>query len=210
MEARDKKILINSVSVVLIVVVLANVYRGITVSKVGIPGLLDIEFNSGDKPPTQSSDHQVNESDQDNINTTIENNPNDQNTSNPQVQLPGDPVQTNQQQVYSPPGGTEPDRQFTDRPVAFNLNGYWVGDDGSEYEIYQSGNNISFTEYGIFGVTASGNGTITDSSVTLEYETVFGTYGVATLKISNNGQTLTGSADDYSSGATTLLNLTKN
>lgn len=210
MEARDKKILVNSVSIVLIVVVLANVYRGITVSKVGIPGLLDIEFNSGDNPPTQSSDRQVDESDQDNNKPAGINNQGGQNSSIQQVQNPRESVSTNDQQDFLTPDGTENEAQAADRSAAFNLSGLWYGDDGSEYEIYQSGNIISFTEYGMFGVTASGNGTITDSSVILEYETVFGTYGVATLQISNNGQIMTGSADDYSSGSTTFLNLTRN
>lgn len=215
MEARDKKILVHSVSVVLIVVVLANVYRGITVSKVGIPGLIDIEFNSGDDPSTQSADLQGSENAG---NTLPDDRQNGQSDTNSQLRNPVSPLTVQEESGSTYPsedfsmGNTRDDRQTQTPPrqqPAFDLRGVWYGDDGSRYEILQSGSNITFTEYGLFGVTASGYGTISNSLITLEYETVFGTYGVASLRISNNGHSLMGQADDYSSGNTTFLNLTR-
>lgn len=190
MEARDKKILINAVSIVLIVVVLANVYRGITVSKVGIPGLLEIEFNSGEDPPAQPAELPTVEQDSQHVNERED-------------------VVRPQSQDLSNPGSTGTELRTTSGPALISLNGFWSGDDGSTYEFFQTGSSITFTEYGMFGATASGYGSVANSTITLEYETIFGTYGIATLSVSANGQNLTGRADDHTSGTTTFLNLTR-
>lgn len=178
MEASSKKVLVNSVSIVLIVVVLFNVYSGITVSKIGIPGLLEIEFN----------------------NETSENNSGD------------DPIRPVQDTLAIPDDPTpdpDPGPVIPPEPALVDINGRWYGQDGSEYQIIQNGNSVSFTEYGLFGATAEGSGSYQNNRLVMEYETVFGTVGTATLELIQNGRVLSGRADDHTSGGSTVLYLTK-
>ena len=178
MEAGNKKVLVNSVSIVLIIVVLFNVYSGITVSKVGIPGLIEIEFNNGPS----------------------ENGPNNG---------PVNPGQDSLIVHKDPVDDPNPEPIIPSRPVLVDINGRWYGQDGSEYQIIQNGNRVSFTEYGMFGATAEGAGEYQNNRLVMEYETVFGTVGTATLDLIQNGRVLSGRADDHTSGASTVLYLTK-
>lgn len=209
MEARDKKILIQSVSAVLIIVVLFNVYSGITVSKIGIPGLLDIEFNPGNKTngdngaagkqhdPVQLVSPASNNLEKSNDGPLIENDSGSGETP-ANIYKQDDP-----EVVYNP---NQPDRS---RPGISDLNGMWYGDDGSEYEITQNGGEIYFTEYGLYGITAQGMGRYLNNQFIFEYETVFGTVGTATLTLSQDGRALSGRANDLTSGAITQLYLTR-
>lgn len=202
METRDKKILVQSVSAVLIIVVLFNVYSGITVSKIGIPGLMEIEFNTGSQQTDTPNDPIGS-------NTVV-------GTNNPgQGGLTNDPVSNYDD--FDEPGTTrsvdqndqpvQPPVQPVERQV--NLNGAWYGADGSEYEISYSSGTVFFTEYGLFGVTAEGSGTFQNNRMVIDYQTVFGTSGQATLDLSTNGQILSGVANDFTSGASTPLYLTR-
>lgn len=178
MEAGNKKVLINSVSIVLIIVVLFNVYSGITVSKIGIPGLLEIEFNIG---PSENEEK----------NGPI-------NLGQDSINVPDDPKPDPDPGPFIPP-----------EPTLVDINGRWYGQDGSEYQIIQNGNSVSFTEFGMFGATAEGSGSYQNSRLVMDYETVFGTVGTATLELIQNGRVLSGRADDHTSGASTVLYLTK-
>lgn len=113
MEVREKKVLIYAISAVLIIAVLLNFYHGSTVTKIDIPGLFGIEFNSGSR--------------------------------------------------------------------------------------------IEFIEYGLWGVTASGSGILSENKLNIDYQTSFGTIGKAVLELSDNGQSMTGRADDLTTGASTIL-----
>ena len=198
MEARDKKILVQSVSAVLIIVVLFNVYSGITVSKIGIPGLMEIEFNTGSQQTETPSD-------------PIGSNP-VAGTNNPgQGGLTTDPVNNYEpgatQDVVQKDQPVQPPVQPAERQI--NLDGVWYGADGSEYEIAYSSGTVFFTEYGLFGITAEGSGTFQNNRMVIDYQTVFGTSGQATLDLSPNGQILSGVANDFTSGVSTPLYLTR-
>lgn len=202
MEARDKKVLVQSVSAVLIIVVLFNVYSGITVSKIGIPGLLEIEFNSGDKPGSEEKLGQQNSGTSDGRESVVDDPPfiNPGNTRD----ISNDNYESfDEDDVYDP---VPPE---ITREAVIDLNGMWYGDDGSEYEIIHSGSTVYFTEYGLYGATAQGSGEYQNSRLTFEYETVFGTFGTATLDVSDNGRVLSGRANDITSGTVTQLYLTR-
>lgn len=201
MEARDKKIFVQSVSAVLIIVVLFNVYRGVTVQKIGIPGYFEIVFN---EDPVSS---EVKKSE---LPTPADNPlPMPQKTTNdPTGLIEPDPADNEgdwDEPVFYPP--EEPVYDITE--AAVDLSGVWYGADGMEYEITQSGNTVYFTEYGLFGATSNGSGTYRNNTVTFDYETVLGTFGTATLSLSPNGRVLSGSANDKVTGTNTQLYLSK-
>jgi len=201
MEVRDKKIFVQSVSAVLIIVVLFNVYRGVTVQKIGIPGFFEIVFNEdpassslnkGELPPLDDNPLPI-----------------PRKTTNDPAGLiepdPADNVDDRHEPAFYPP--EEPEYDITE--AAVDLSGVWYGADGMEYEITQSGNTVYFTEYGLFGATSNGSGTYRNNTVTFDYETVLGTFGTATLSLSPNGRVLSGSANDKVAGTITQLYLSK-
>jgi hypothetical protein len=199
MEVKEKKILVQSVSAVLIIVVLFNVYSGITVSKIGIPGLIDIEFNSGN----ESSDGPVAEQGSRSITEQGQN-----------VDRPSDLIRGSEETLSNNSGASDdsdkvyiPVQPDPVQPALLDLNGMWYGEDGSEYEFVQTGGTVYFTEYGLFGATAQGSGSYQSNRLILEYETAFGTVGKANLNLSQNGQVLSGQANDITSGAITQLYL---
>lgn len=200
MEARDKKILVQSVSAVLIIVVLFNVYSGITVSKIGIPGLIDLEFNT-ESPDSKPASNPDNKDDSEPYK--------DYESGNSVKESYQDEESGNQNPAIRNPEIVTPSviNRSVQQPetAVLDLNGRWYGEDGSEYDISQVGSSVSFTEYGMFGATASGYGSYQNNRLTLEYETVFGTYGSAILNLSHDGRMMSGRADDLTSGASTTL-----
>src|SRR6056297_79909 len=206
MEARDKKILVQSVSVVLIIVVLFNVYSGITVSKIGIPGLIDIEFNSNDEPSGQGGEPSS-------VNPNNGNGQSDERIVSQEEFSSGETTQepgsSDDQKSYEP---EYPQDMYPEEPPiqpTVDLTGIWYGADGSEYDISQEGGTVYFTEYGLFGITAEGSGTLQNGRLIFNYQTVLGTSGRATLEVSPNGRIISGTADDFTSGVSTPLYLTR-
>jgi len=198
MEARDKKVLTYSISAVLLIAVLLNFYHGATVSKIDIPGLFGIEFNSNrDKMPVmQESDLNV---------KTLPEKPEplqaEQSDISPERADPVIEVEMNNAPVHEP--------LRTAENVRYELQGTWYGEDGSIYEIEQSENIITFTENSYSGITASGTGSINGNRIIVDYQTPYGTTGRAILEISGNQKVLSGYASDLTTGLTTGLTLYK-
>lgn len=79
----------------------------------------------------------------------------------------------------------------------FNISGTWQGSSDLSYIVYQSGNALTIREINpIFGVTAIGQGVITQRDIDISYTTAIGTMGRAFLKVSDNGQQMTGTFTD--------------
>lgn len=211
MEVREKKVLIYAISAVLVIAVLLNFYHGSTVTKIDIPGLFGIEFNSGNNTSERTASSTAKES-----GTGLDGSrPADQTMSSaePERQWDEDPSQARHEEIspaitgfpaYSHEPQTRPEMQRV-----FNVTGYWYSDDGSSYEISQSGSRIEFIEYGLWGVTASGSGILSGNKLNIDYQTSFGTIGRAVLELSDDGQSMTGRADDLTTGASTIMALYK-
>lgn len=210
MEVKEKKVLVYAISTVLVIAVILNFYHGSTVTKIDIPGLLGIEFNSNNKSSVEPDHARQNQGENNDI-PVVQNTPS-------QVDQPlQSSLQPDSQTGYTEPETrSEPDHQASQTPqlsepnISIRLAGSWIGEDGSEYEIEQTGNTISFVEYGLWGVTASGSGSITGNQIVIDYQTAFGTFGNAVLEVSGNQQILTGYANDLSTGVSTRLILHRN
>lgn len=198
MEARDKKVLTYSISAVLLIAVLLNFYHGATVSKIDIPGLFGIEFNSDrDKTPSGPETNQSVKA----LPEKPEPLQAEKSVISPEQTSPVSGVEANNAPVLEP--------YTTPENVKYQLQGIWYGEDGSTYEIKQSENFISFTEYSYWGISASGTGTINGNKIIIDYQTPYGTIGKANLEISGNQKVLSGHANDLTTGLSTVLKLYK-
>jgi hypothetical protein len=207
MEARDKRILIYAISLVLVIAVIIN---GSKITKIDIPGLFGIEFSANGSQPDRQAQSSM--TSQNITNDPLDNSFAD-NPDNEPFQSP--PVTNSQpaQQLTDANPQQEPIDESEYRSPApgasFNLTGTWTGSDGSEYIIEQTGTQISFIEYGLWGITASGNGRLSGNELIIDYETSFGTIGSAVLLLAQNGRSMTGTANDLTTGASTTLMLIK-
>ncbi|REL24886.1 hypothetical protein DYD21_17175 [Rhodohalobacter sp. SW132] len=211
MDLKEKKPLIYSVSAAVIILVVFTVMSGTPLKKLVIPGFFEAEFDSRSEPSSQSAGEVAIP---DRTVTPIESQRNLTDAGGSLVepdianQTPGQRTEVPEvhREVSSPNGRTAITEESATRQ---SVTGIWYGDDGSVYEITQYGNTVEFVEYGMFGITASGNGTVSGAQISLSYETVFGTMGSANLNISENSRVLTGRANDHVSGGYTLLRLTR-
>ncbi len=100
----------------------------------------------------------------------------------------------------------------TDSPT-LDLSGNWytTATPGVTYRLVQYDDAVTFEEvsslFGVPTVSAAGNGTINGNSLKITYNTLFGTQGKGSLRIKDNGDLLTGSLTDLTSGAVMQLSL---
>ncbi len=100
------------------------------------------------------------------------------------------------------------------KPVVATIGGKWMDQySGGLYEINQFDDKITFVEYSMFlgirTVSAEGNGTISNNSVVVEYNTIFDTSGKLTLQIQEQGKALSGTFHDYNTGGTANIYLVR-
>ena len=93
-----------------------------------------------------------------------------------------------------------------------SLSGNWYDDNtGASYVFTQYGNEVTFQEmtnyYGQPIVSVAGSGYLQGNTLNLQYQTLMGTTGEATLTIGGDGDELTGRTNDFSTGASMPLNL---
>jgi hypothetical protein len=96
-------------------------------------------------------------------------------------------------------------------PINLTGNWYTSATPGVSYKIVQYDESVTFEEisslFGIPTVSAAGNGSISGSTLKLSYNTLFGTQGKGSLRIKENGDLLTGSLTDLTSGMVMPLSL---
>ncbi len=174
------------VSVLLALVVL-NIYNGVALKKVEIPGLFNVEFagHSDSKPHTATEPRTVTPA-----------------ATEPPVQLASTtPARTT-------PTPAVPARSPQPEPAIPNLSGQWDSDEGITYQIQHNNAQITLTEMNpLLGVTAEGTGTVNGRNIVLQYVTAFGTTGTARLTVEDEGDTLTGVFRDNVTNASSSIEL---
>ncbi|MEM7111962.1 MAG: hypothetical protein AAF614_05980 [Chloroflexota bacterium] len=89
-----------------------------------------------------------------------------------------------------------------------SINGWWVSGDGIRIQFAQSGNQLQFQGFNLYGaVVTQGNGTIQGTQVTIHYQLAFGytqAQGQANLQLSADGRHLTGPAQNNVAGRHTM------
>ncbi len=104
---------------------------------------------------------------------------------------------------------------YVDPPInrMVNVSGTWQDSNtGASYVFEQNGNSIVFQEHSVnaFGavvVSAEGSGTVSSRNINVNYVTMFGTNGVASMTVNPNGSNITGTFRDNVSGAVVNMNL---
>jgi len=86
-----------------------------------------------------------------------------------------------------------------------NISGTWSStNQGVQYNITQMGNQVTIQEISPFyGITAVGQGTITNSNIELFYYTAFYGQGTGNLTISSDGSRIQGTLTDMQFGTST-------
>jgi len=208
MDLKEKRPIIYSVSFAVIILVLFTVMSGVPLKKLVIPGFFEAEFGSDSETAQQLSGQtevpgrtimpieSQTDADLERVVPGTRNQSTEHRTEFPEVRR-------EDSSAYGRPEPAEESRR------SYFITGIWYGEDGSVYKINQYDTMVEFVEYGIYGITASGSGSIAGNQISLIYETAFGTQGSAELKISDNSRIITGRANDHQSGGVTQLRLTK-
>jgi len=183
------------VSMLLVVVVGYNLYSGATVKKIGIPGIFQIEFGERPDPVARNELDRMDKQEllqrQAELERKLQAIEKDVNRADPS---PSDPRRPQQQQ----------------QARSLNVTGSWQSAAGLTYVLQQNGNYVAFQEINpIYGITAVGEGTIAGRVLDISYTTALGTIGKAHLRVSADGQHMSGTATDLSTGGSSSLNLLK-
>ena len=112
------------------------------------------------------------------------------------------------------PAQPEPAAIEAPQPTAsvVNLTGNWSSADGLTYIMEQAGNQVTFAEYNplLNTVTAGGAGSIDGRDFVLSYQTALGTTGQARLRVSDDGESMSGNYTDLSTGMSQYITLQRN
>lgn len=162
-------------------IVVYNIYAGLTIGRIGLPGGFSIEFQD---QPSRASAANV-------------------------ADIPADERRRREAEMDSKLRAMEERLRAqprTDTPSAtstVNVSGTWQSQNGVSYTLNQNGNQVIFQEVSsLFGTVAAGHGTISHHDMTISYTTIFFTPGRADLRVSDDGRRITGSFTDTRSGAT--------
>lgn len=204
-----KNIFWVALSIALLLIVGYNIYRGITVTGIDVPGVMNVQFDSGQPKTTpvpvetpvstalvtQDQTHEFKQAElekkQEALHAKIA-------ELEKRLQAKSQGATTNEMKA---PAATTP---------GYQLGGMWTGIDGVQYNIQQSGNNVTFQEINPFmGVTIIAEGQIEGNQLRLNYTSILGTTGSGTLTINPAGNQMSGTFQDHVLGAATFLSLSR-
>ncbi len=185
-------------SIVLLLVVSYAIMSGAPIKNLSVPGVMDVEFDTGRTPvpaaaqsqPTSFSSQSTSELER--KIAELEKRDLDQREAALQQrlkELEQKMAQREQQVTQSPAPAALPQ---------FNLNGTWRNNEGLSYIFQQMGNRVTIQEINpLLGIVqAVGEGTIIGDRIELNIQTVLGVGGSATLRISSDGNQMSGTVTD--------------
>ncbi len=207
-----------------------NLYSGLTLEEIGVPGVFTLKFKSHAQPAS------TNKTDQpaDPFETDF---PSEPATPPPQRVASGAPPKGMASEVSVKKMGQEAmhsrqvelEQRLRDMEEALkraerggaprtstaakparrvSLTGTWQSPEGLSYVIHQEGEDLTIQEVSpLYGVTAVGEGTIEGQKVEISYATAVGTMGKADLTLASSGKELTGTFKDLTTGASLPLTL---
>ncbi|HVF28904.1 MAG TPA: hypothetical protein VM943_11725 [Pyrinomonadaceae bacterium] len=176
-----------------------NLYSGLAVKKLGLPGLFEIEFgHTASGLASEKKVEEIGDSELKSRQAKLE-----QQVENLQTQVATKPLEhpsatsdAARRVISQASTAAAPARE------SFNLSGSWGSDeDGLSYVIQQSGNTLIVQEtHSAFGITAAGQGQLVGQDIELSVTTVLGTTGRARLRVSDDGNRITGQVTDFTTG----------
>lgn len=206
-SAPGKRFLWNVVALVLLALVAYNLYSGVTVQRIGIPGIFEVEYagandagavTNPDAPPQEDGAAPV----QAGMTGTDRLDREDRDALEERQQYLEAKIQELEAQLEDDPPPA--------RPGIVSIAGTWMGQQGISYQFQQVGTDIVFSEINpLLGVTASGTGTLNGTVLTLNVTTAAYTNGTASLRLDPDGMRLTGTYRDAVTGMVVPLVLTR-
>lgn len=196
------------VALLLVVVVGYNIYHGITVKKVNVPGVMDLEFHS---PNDARSNNTVSSSTSPQPTSTdataaLESQLADlerQELESRQAQLQSRLHELEQRIANNTSAPAAPAPRAV---IRYDLTGSWESDEGVTYILSQQGNTVTLQEMNpLFGVTAVGEGRLNNNQLSITYMTALGTQGQGVLRVIDDGDELSGTITDLTTGFTQPL-----
>ena len=184
-------------SIVLLVVVSYAIMSGAPVKNLSVPGVMDIEFDTGNGSAPVAQPQQ----------TGL----NSQRTSELESKIAElEKRELDQREAALQQRLQELERRMVEReqqvapssaPIAqpqFNLTGNWRNAEGLNYIFQQMGNRVTIQEINpLLGIVqAVGEGTISGDRIDLTIQPVLGVGGRATLRISSDGNQMSGTVTD--------------
>ncbi|HVF88267.1 MAG TPA: hypothetical protein VM866_11790 [Pyrinomonadaceae bacterium] len=176
-----------------------NLYSGLTVKKLGLPGLFEIEFgNAAGGLASEKRVEEIGDNELKSRQAKLE-----QQVEKLQTQVA---AKTPEQPSSAPDAARRVISQTTTVAAptreSFNLSGSWQSDeDGLSYVVQQSGSTLIVQEtHAAFGITAAGQGQMVGQDIELSVTTVPGTTGMARLRVSDDGNRITGQVTDFTTG----------
>lgn len=173
-----------------------NFYSGLTVKKLGLPGLFEIEFgNTTGGLASEKKVEEIGDGELKSRQAKLE-----QQVESLQTQV----AAKTPEQRGAPPVISQAGTVAAPAPRAsLNLSGSWQSDeDGLSYAIQQNGSTLIVQEtHAAFGIIAVAEGHLVGQDIELTFTTVLGAAGRARLRVSDDGDRITGQATDFSTGA---------
>ncbi len=201
-----RRFLWNIVALVLIVLVGYNLYSGVTVQKIGIPGIFEVEYAGTATPEAPGDGPQAGPAE------TLE--ARGMTTGEALTDADRGAFEERQTELEQKLRMLEERLETEDlppaRPGLIVIAGSWQGQQGITYTFEQYGTRVVFSEINPFlGVTATGTGTLTGNSLSLAVTTAAFTTGTAALQVSPDGRQMMGTYVDQVTGVTVPLVLSR-
>lgn len=173
---------------VVIPLILYNLYTGLVIGKIEVPGVFTVEFR--EKAPAMHSSG------------ALEKLP-DVERAQGQAQLENR-VRDMEDRLHN----SEQERRSVPFQQQFDLNGTWHSALGLSYLIRQNGNVLTIQEISpIYGITAAGEGVITHHDIIISYMAADYTTGRGALRLSDDGMQMTGTFTNLATGMSTSATL---
>jgi hypothetical protein len=172
---------------VVIPLILYNLYTGLVIGKIEVPGVFTVEFRDKTSPMHPGAPEKLPDGERAQGQAELEKR-----------------VRDMEDRLHS----SEQERRSVPFQQQFDLNGTWHGPLGLSYVIRQSGNVLTIQEISpIYGITAAGEGVITHQDITITYMAADYTPGRGALRLSDDGMQITGTFTNLSTGISTSATL---
>jgi len=179
--------------VLVVPLVAYNLYIGLTVGKIGLPGGISLEFKDKKSLIDTGKFAELSDGERSKGQVDLEKRLGDMEARlHDQEQREGPPK-------YQFQKANSVSEETSVRK--FDINGTWQAAGGISYVVRQNGDAVTIQEVSpIYGITAAGEGVIKQQDITVSYVTALYTTGRGILRVSDDGHQITGMFTDLSTG----------
>lgn len=183
-------------------IVIYSFQSGLMVRKLSVPGMVELEFADRQGLGSVAEPEKANESALRENQSRLESKLSELEERLADRDTSGD---ASEPDATAPIGNSPSEHPGSSVP---SLDGQWSSPQGLTYVVQQRGDYLAFQEFNpLLGITAVGEGTVHGRQVDIAYSTAMGTFGQASLRVSDDGRMMWGQARDVTTGAVTNMQL---